>query len=124
MPMINIPRFCKIFLYILLTLYGIITLIPFVWALSASFKSLSEIASGSLNLVPHNFTLDNYKQIFLQEPLFSRWLFNSVVIVISVTALNSTLWLRDLGGFPVYCLASGKTCLSSTGSLRIYGELE
>jgi len=69
-------------------------------------------------------TIDNYKQIFLQEPLFSRWLFNSVVIVISVTALNSTLWLRDLGGFPVYCLASGKTCLSSTGSLRIYGELE
>jgi multiple sugar transport system permease protein len=95
--MINIPRFFKIFLYILLTLYGIITLIPFVWALSASFKSLSEIASGSLNLVPHNFTLDNYKQIFLQEPLFNRWLFNSVVIAISVTALN--LLLNSMAGY-------------------------
>ena len=87
----------KILLYLLLTLYGIITLIPFLWALSASFKSFAEISSGEANFLPKNFTLDNYKQIFFQEPLFLRWLFNSVVIAVSVTILN--LLFNSMAGY-------------------------
>jgi multiple sugar transport system permease protein len=87
----------RILLYTLLTLYAVITLIPFLWALSASFKSLAEISSGESNFFPKNFTLDNYKQIFLQEPLFLRWLFNSVIIALSVTALN--LLFNTMAGY-------------------------
>ncbi|MEH2026616.1 carbohydrate ABC transporter permease [Nostoc sp.] len=87
----------KALLYVLLTLYAIITLIPFLWALSASFKPLSEIVSGEPNFLPKNFTLDNYKQIFLEEPLFWRWLFNSVAIALSVTLLN--LLLNSMAGY-------------------------
>ncbi|MEH2168177.1 MAG: carbohydrate ABC transporter permease [Nostoc sp.] len=87
----------KALLYILLTLYAIITLIPFLWALSASFKSLTEIVSGEPNFLPKNFTFDNYRQIFLQEPLFWRWLFNSVAIAVSVTLLN--LLLNSMAGY-------------------------
>lgn len=87
----------KILLYILLTLYALITLIPFLWALSASFKPLTEIVSGEPNFFPKHFTLDNYRQIFLQEPLFWRWLFNSVVIAVSVTVLN--LLLNSMAGY-------------------------
>jgi multiple sugar transport system permease protein len=87
----------KILLYTLLTLYAVITLIPFIWALSASFKSLAEISNGESNFFPKNFTLDNYKQIFFQEPLFLRWLFNSVIIAISVTALN--LLFNTMAGY-------------------------
>ncbi|MCF2147268.1 carbohydrate ABC transporter permease [Desmonostoc muscorum LEGE 12446] len=87
----------KVLLYILLTLYALITLIPFLWALSASFKPLAEIVSGEPNFFPKNFTLDNYKQIFLQEPLFWRWVFNSVVIALSVTVLN--LLLNSMAGY-------------------------
>ncbi|MEH2291503.1 carbohydrate ABC transporter permease [Nostoc sp.] len=87
----------KALLYVLLTLYAIITLIPFLWALSASFKPLTEIVSGEPNFLPKNFTLDNYRQIFLQEPLFWRWLFNSVAIAISVTLLN--LLLNSMAGY-------------------------
>jgi multiple sugar transport system permease protein len=87
----------QILLYTVLTLYAVITLIPFVWALSASFKNLSEIASGEATFFPKNFTLDNYKQIFLQEPLFLRWLFNSIVIAISVTILN--LIFNSMAGY-------------------------
>lgn len=78
----------KIILYTILVLYAIITFIPFAWALSASVKPLSEIVSGSLNFIPQHFTLDNYKKIFIQEPLFGRWLFNSVIIAICGTGLN------------------------------------
>ncbi|MBN3893871.1 MAG: carbohydrate ABC transporter permease [Nostoc sp.] len=97
--MTNISGFSwlKALLYILLTLYAIVTIIPFLWALSASFKPLSEIVSGEPNFFPKNFTLDNYKQIFLQEPLFWRWLFNSVAIAVSVTLLN--LLLNSMAGY-------------------------
>ncbi|MFQ4146876.1 carbohydrate ABC transporter permease [Chlorogloeopsis sp. ULAP02] len=87
----------KVLLYIILTLYAIITLVPFLWALSASFKPLFEIVSGESNFLPKNFTFDNYKQIFLQEPLFLRWLFNSMVIAISVTVLN--LLFNSMAGY-------------------------
>ncbi|OUL22757.1 ABC transporter permease [Nostoc sp. RF31YmG] len=97
--MTNISRFSwlRVLLYALLTIYGVITLIPFLWALSASFKPLSEIVGGTPNFLPQNFTLDNYKQIFLQEPLFWRWLFNSVLIAVSVTILN--LLLNSMAGY-------------------------
>lgn len=85
------------FLYIGLLLYAVITLIPFLWALSASFKPLSEILSGTIHFIPRQFTLENYRQIFLGEPLFLRWLWNSVVIAVSVTALN--LILNSMAGY-------------------------
>ncbi len=92
-------------LYLVLTLYAVITLIPFMWALSASFKPLSEIVSGESNLIPHNFTFDNYKQIFLQEPLFFRWLFNSVFIALCVTILN--LLFNSMAGYALARLSFG-----------------
>lgn len=87
----------EVLLYSVLTLYAIITLIPFVWALSASFKPLSEIVSGEPSFFPKNFTLDNYKQIFLQEPLFFRWLLNSTIIAVSVTVSN--LLFNSMAGY-------------------------
>jgi multiple sugar transport system permease protein len=92
-------------LYLVLTLYAVITLIPFMWALSASFKPLSEIVSGESNFIPHNFTLDNYQQIFLQEPLFLRWLFNSVFIALCVTILN--LLFNSMAGYALARLSFG-----------------
>ncbi|MEM7717414.1 MAG: carbohydrate ABC transporter permease [Cyanobacteria bacterium P01_A01_bin.68] len=80
-----------------LSLYAIITLVPFLWALSASFKPLAEIVAGKPNFLPNNFTLDNYKQIFIEEPLFLRWFFNSVIIAISVTILN--LSFNSMAGY-------------------------
>lgn len=87
----------KILLYLLLGIYALITLIPFLWALSASFKPLSEIVSGTANFLPQNFTLDNYKRIFLQEPLFLRWLLNSLLIAVSVTLFN--LIFNSMAGY-------------------------
>ncbi|BAZ32036.1 sugar transport system permease protein [Cylindrospermum sp. NIES-4074] len=97
--MTHISRFpwLRLLLYLLLSVYALITLIPFLWALSASFKPLAEIISGEPNFLPQNFTLDNYRQIFLQEPLFWRWLFNSVAIAVCVTILN--LLLNSMAGY-------------------------
>lgn len=87
----------KILLYFSLVLYSIITFIPFAWALSASFKSLPEISSGVINFIPHQFTLDNYKKIFIEEPLFGRWLLNSIFVATCVTSFN--LLFNSMAGY-------------------------
>ncbi|HEY9626332.1 MAG TPA: carbohydrate ABC transporter permease [Coleofasciculaceae cyanobacterium] len=89
------PLIYRWILYILLTVYAIVTLIPFLWALSSSFKPLSEIIAG--DFWPHHFTLDNYRQIFLEQPLFLRWLFNSIFIAVCVTVLN--LLFNSMAGY-------------------------
>ncbi len=86
-----------VLLYTGLILYAIITFLPFAWALSASFKPLSEIVAGGMHFIPQNFTLDNYKTIFFQEPLFGRWLLNSLVVAICITAFN--LLFNSMAGY-------------------------
>ena len=87
----------KTFIYTALVLYSVITCLPFAWALSASFKPLSEIISGGMNFIPKQFTLDNYRTIFFQEPLFGRWLFNSILVAICITAFN--LLFNSMAGY-------------------------
>ncbi|MEB1808847.1 MAG: carbohydrate ABC transporter permease [Bacillaceae bacterium] len=87
----------KAFLYAVLVGYAIVTLIPFLWALSSSFKTLEEILSGSMNFLPQMFTLENYRQIFIEQTLFPRWLFNSVFIAVVGTALN--LLFNSMAGY-------------------------
>ena len=87
----------KAILYTILILYAFITFLPFAWALSASFKPLAEIISGGLNFIPQQFTLENYRKVFIQEPLFGRWLFNSVVVASIVTAFN--LLFNSMAGY-------------------------
>lgn len=90
-------KYGKILIYAGLLFYAAITFLPFLWALSASFKPLSEIVSGGLNFIPKTFTLDNYNQIFTQEPLFGRWVLNSVIVAICVTGLN--LLFNSMAGY-------------------------
>jgi multiple sugar transport system permease protein len=84
-------------LYILLLIYALITVIPFLWALSASFKPLAEIISGEVNFIPRQFTLENYRQVFVEEPLFWRWFLNSLAIAVTVTLFN--LLFNSLAGY-------------------------
>ncbi|MBB6177343.1 MULTISPECIES: carbohydrate ABC transporter permease [Anoxybacillus] len=90
-------RLGKALLYTILVLYAIVTMIPFLWALSSSFKTLEEIVSGSISFIPKDFTLDNYKQIFVEQELFPRWFMNSVIIAVAVTILN--LMFNSMAGY-------------------------
>ncbi|MDX5474400.1 MAG: carbohydrate ABC transporter permease [Bacillaceae bacterium] len=78
----------KSLLYGILVMYAVVTLIPFLWAVSSSFKTLEEIVSGVISFIPKNFTLDNYRQIFIEQELFPRWMFNSLLIATVGTGLN------------------------------------
>lgn len=87
----------QIGLYLLLMGYAIATVFPFIWAISSSFKPLSEIVAGNSGLIPKNFTWDNYQKVLLDEPLFIRWLVNSIFVASWVTGLN--LVFNSLAGY-------------------------
>lgn len=87
----------SILLYGILTGYALITLLPFAWALSASFKPLAEIVAGGTQFLPEQFTLNNYEEIIVREPLFGRWFWNSAIVAIAVTLLN--LIFNSMAGY-------------------------
>ncbi len=93
----NRSTLLRVLLYTGLFFYAIITFLPFAWALSASFKSLPEIILGGMKFIPQQFTLDNYKRIFIQEPLFGRWLLNSIFVAVCVTGFN--LLFNSMAGY-------------------------
>ncbi|HBB32410.1 MAG TPA: ABC transporter permease [Cyanobacteria bacterium UBA8803] len=90
-------RGLRIILYGILLGYAVITFLPFAWALSASFKPLGEIVGGGMNFIPEHFTLANYRNIFIESPLFGRWFFNSLWVAVWVTVLN--LLFNSMAGY-------------------------
>ncbi|AGK98482.1 carbohydrate ABC transporter permease [Clostridium pasteurianum] len=70
--------------YVLLIIGGIIMLVPFIWMILTSFKTLEETFSLNVTLLPKHFILDNYKQVWSLLP-FGRFFINSFVVSFCVT---------------------------------------
>ena len=77
-------------MYLILVTYALVTLYPFLWTVSASFKTYAEI-TGGVGLLPAAPTLANYIKLFLVDPLFPRWVVNSFGIAIVGTCINVVL---------------------------------
>ncbi|MBD0740511.1 carbohydrate ABC transporter permease [Streptomyces sp. CBMA29] len=72
---------------ILLTLYGLVSVYPFLWMVSAAFKDQAEVVRGG-HLIPHHPTLDTLIHTWNQLHFFHYFL-NSL----QVTALTVVLTL-------------------------------
>jgi multiple sugar transport system permease protein len=66
----------------------VLALFPVLWIVSLSFKTSATIADG--NLIPREWTLENYQGIF-STALFTRALVNSIVIALIATAIAVVL---------------------------------
>ena len=77
-----------ILIYAILIIITLITIYPVLWVFKVAFGGTSFISTGSpLNLIPDNFSLQNFKNVFTQKP-FLIWLRNSLIVTI-VTVLSS-----------------------------------
>lgn len=63
---------------------------PFIWLLLASLKPAEEVFNGQL--LPEQWSLDNYRQVFRQVPIW-RWMLNTLIVcvlgVVSVVLSSS-----------------------------------
>jgi len=77
--------------YVLLTAGCIITLIPFIWTIMASFKTHAEIIDPARRtFIPTNFTLNNYNTIFNDTSLpLARFYANSLFVALSNVVIHT-----------------------------------
>ena len=84
-------QIAKIFyLYIPLLITIIFVLIPFLWALSTSFKTLPEFMSETVQYLPKKLNFDNYIFVWTKSG-FSKYFMNSIIVSFSSVIIISLL---------------------------------
>ena len=73
--------------YLLLTLYAVITILPFIYIIGASFASEYELSVRPMFIIPQDVTVDAYKYIFSSSKIISAF-GNSLIITLSGTCIN------------------------------------
>jgi len=82
--------------YTLLVVGAIITIVPFIWMLSTSFKPEPEVFVFPPRLLPMEPTWNSYVMLF-ERVNFARSFFNSAVVTITFTLIN--ILVASLAGY-------------------------
>lgn len=91
---------------LLLACASAIWIFPFLWLLSASVKSNSQIFGVGLGLIPSHFVWDNYSRVW-GSVRFATYMANSTVITLGVVAL--VVFRSALAGYVIgRCKFPGK----------------
>jgi multiple sugar transport system permease protein len=85
-------------LYALLSIFGVIAAVPFVWMILASFKSGAELRQIPPTFLPQDATLGNYETI-LNDPDLPLSLFYWNSAFVAVTSVVATLFTSSLLGY-------------------------
>jgi ABC-type glycerol-3-phosphate transport system permease component len=88
----------KTALYTVLTIFGIVAAIPFVWMILSSFKTGAEIREFPPTFWPRDWTLENYTTI-LNDPELPLWLFYRNSAFVAVLNVLATLFTSSLLGY-------------------------
>ncbi|AZT89553.1 carbohydrate ABC transporter permease [Caldicellulosiruptor changbaiensis] len=75
----------KMIFYSICILWALVTLIPYLIAVITSLKPVEDVTKFSIDF--NKLTFDSYRYITHEFP-FLRWLFNSFVVAVAVTAGN------------------------------------
>ncbi len=83
----------RFFIYLFLTVMGLIMFMPFLWMFLSAFKTSAEVTASPPVWIPSSFSLVNFRLAFEKAP-FLRYFINSVVVMVSsvlVTTVTSIL---------------------------------
>jgi multiple sugar transport system permease protein len=86
------------FAYPVLILGSLIALLPFVWMLLSSFKTLKEVRQIPPTFLPQEFTLDNYQKVLTDEEL-PLGIFYRNSAVIALANVVQVLFTSSLFGY-------------------------
>jgi multiple sugar transport system permease protein len=84
----------RAFLYGLLIAFALLFLVPFVWSITTSFKTIPD--SVNVNLIPHPWTTSAWHDIWTNYN-FKLYIENSLFLAVLITATN--MLLGGLGGY-------------------------
>lgn len=92
------PKIGLLVLRIILIAVGIIWIYPFLWMISATFKTNSELFSSGLNLIPNSFSFDNIVRAW-SKANFSAYFINSLIV--SASAVVIVVFTTSLSGYVI-----------------------
>lgn len=98
-------------IYVVLIALSCIFALPFIWQVSAAFKTNAQIIQPGLNLIPDPFHPENFTKAIASAP-FDKWFFNTALIAVLGT-VGATL-------SSAYC-AYGFAILRARGSRLWFG---
>ena len=84
----------KVVGYVLLALVAFVFLVPFLWTIITSFKTIPD--SVNVTLIPHPWSTSAWRAVWTQYD-FPRFIENSLFLAVVVTACN--MFLAGLGGY-------------------------
>lgn len=79
-----------------LIVMGMIMFLPFLWALSTSFKPNTEIFTIPIRWIPSQITFEHYQDAFSTIP-YARYFMNSLLLAVAGVASN--LFLGSMAGY-------------------------
>jgi len=77
-------RVGQAFYWVVLIVFALLFLYPFVWLLAASLKPRGEVFDNAL--IPHTFQPQNYAEVWAELPLLN-WVGNSILIAVLAAGL-------------------------------------
>ncbi len=110
MPYRTKKKVARIFyLYLPLLIIALVVLIPFLWALSTSFKTIPEFTSSTIKYLPEKLNFDNYIFVWTKSG-FSRYFLNSIFVSVTSVVVISFLCVCNAYALSRYSFI-GKNCL-------------
>lgn len=80
-------RIRTVFTYLALILFAIVTLLPFLWLIAATFKPNQEIVGVPGTFLPRSYTLEHYRYIIGTFKI-GTFFFNSLVLAVIKTVVG------------------------------------
>lgn len=79
--------FHKIFVFTLLLIFSMLTLVPFIWMISASFKTNNDVFSVPIQWIPKTWHPENYSVIWTRIPLLTFFK-NTAILSVVITLIQ------------------------------------
>jgi len=90
------PKLITILRHLVLLVFVAISVYPALNVLSISLRPDNRLRSTDLAIIPEDWTLQSYKQLFTDQP-FLKWLGNSMIVAMGVTLTGVVL--AAIGGY-------------------------
>lgn len=87
-----------VFKIIALLLVLLVALFPLAWMFITSSKSMTELLKIPVTILPENFTIQSYYEVWVQKP-FPRYIWNSLKISVIATVLGMIVSSMAAYGF-------------------------
>ncbi|MDR1639901.1 MAG: carbohydrate ABC transporter permease [Clostridiales bacterium] len=104
-------KFLKLLLYVMLIALGFVYLYPLLHIIVTSVKSLPDLLDPSVNWIPTQLSLDNYKQAFEVMHVAATWLDTVLVSLLPAIAQTAACALAGYG-FARYAFPGRKILLA------------